>query len=164
MASGKIYQINVKSQKEGERGMPKFPVESAIVTEQGVEGDYNNHRTEKLNKDPNQAILIMPLEMIVKLNEEGWPIKPGDIGENITSEGINYDSFEPGKIYKLGKEVTIQISKACTPCKNLYNLHYVGKDKGPAFLKALLNRRGWYAKVINPGMVRKGDTIEEIVF
>lgn len=104
----------------------------------------------------------MPLETINELNNEGWPIKPGDIGENITTNGIPYFQMSPGKTLRIGSEVVIQISRACDPCSNLYLLPYVGDKKGPSFLKVMLGRRGWYARVIQEGTVRKGDEIREI--
>ena len=104
----------------------------------------------------------MPLEMILTLREEGWPIEPGDIGENITTLDIPYDSFVVGKQYEIGA-AKIQISKPCTPCRNLHVLQYVGDARIPAFIKTLLNRRGWYARVLQEGSIRKGDLISEIV-
>jgi len=59
--------------------------------------------------------------------------------------------------------VRIQITKPCTLCKNLYALVSNDKEKGPAFIKTLVGRRGWYAKVLTEGSITTGDTIEEIV-
>jgi MOSC domain-containing protein YiiM len=158
--TGTIQQVNVKSRTPGEHGLPKKPVRSAFVSKAGVEGDYNVYRHEEREDDPDQALLIMPIEMIKELNSEGWPVRPGDLGENFTTVGVPYKSFTPGKIYDAGG-VRLQISKACDPCNNLYLLPYVGKPKGPQFLKIMLNRRGWYAKVLREGQIKAGDRIEE---
>jgi MOSC domain-containing protein YiiM len=160
MATGTITQVNVKPQTKGEHGLPKKPVESALVTREGVRGDYNVYRQEKRGGDPDMALLLMPIETIRKLNSEGWPIKPGDLGENFTTSGIDYSSFAVGKVFAIG-DVRLQISMACDPCNNLYLLPYVGKSKGPSFLKVMLNRRGWYARVLKEGKVRQGDRIAE---
>lgn len=159
--SGRIYQINVKRATPGERGLPKRPVESVKVTRAGLLGDYNVYRQAKHNGDPDSAVLLMPLETISQLNSEGWPVKPGDLGENFTTTGISYDRFSPGKAFRLGG-VTVEISRACDPCKNLYLLPYVGDAKGPHFLKIILGRRGWYARVKTEGQVKKGDAVEEL--
>jgi MOSC domain-containing protein YiiM len=153
-----IMQINVKSRTEGERGLPKKPVDSAFVSVAGVRGDFNVYRHEELEDDPDSALLIMPIEMIRVLNSEGWPIKPGDLGENFTTSGMSYDSFEVGKGFTAG-EVRFQISRACDPCENLFLLPYVGRSKGPQFLKTMLGRRGWYARVLKEGRVRIQDRI-----
>lgn len=128
------------------------------VKKEGLEGDYNVYRQEKLFGDPDSAVLLFPLETIEELNKAGWPVKPGDLGENVTTKGISLEELSPGANVSLAK-VEIQISRACEPCTNLYILPYVGKQKGPQFLKTMLHRRGWYARVIKEGKIRKGDRI-----
>jgi MOSC domain-containing protein YiiM len=155
---GRVYQINVKPMTPGARGLPKISVGSASITKNGVDGDFNVYRHEELDDDPDSAVLLMPLETLQKLNGEGWPIRPGDIGENITTEGIPYNEFSPSRKFVLGS-VEVQVSRACTPCDNLFLLPYVGREKGPEFLKVMLGRRGWYARVLREGRVRKGDAI-----
>jgi hypothetical protein len=38
---GTIYQINIKSEIPGEQGLSKIPIESVMVFNTGVEGDFN---------------------------------------------------------------------------------------------------------------------------
>ena len=159
-ALGTVLQINVKPSTPGERGLPKLPVESALVTAAGVEGDYNVYRHSELGDDPDSALLIVPVETIRQLNSEGWPVKPGDLGENLTTSGIPYAGFAVGKAFSAG-EVRFQISRACEPCDNLFLLPYVGGERGAAFLKTMLGRRGWYARVLTEGSISSGDSVEE---
>lgn len=158
---GIVYQINVKPKKDGERGLPKLAVNSALVSFLGLDGDYNKYRHEKKNDDPNTAVLLMPLEMIQELNKEGWPIKPGDLGENITTSGIAYSDFAPGKKYRIGG-VEIEISEPCDPCTNLSVLPYIGKDRVNEFIKAMMGRRGWCARVLKKGKVEINSKIKAI--
>ena len=159
--NGIIWRLNVKPETPGEHGLPKASTHDIEIVSAGVVGDFNRHRHEKLKDDPDQAILLMPMETLLDLNEEGWPVKPGDTGENITTKGIPHDAFAPGRKYRVGA-AELEIAKAATPCRNLYLLPYVGEERGPAFLKALPGRRGWYARVRKEGRVRNGDVIEEI--
>lgn len=161
LEGGMVHQINIKPRTRGERGLPKMPVESVRVTKQGLEGDFNLYRQEKLRGDPDSAVLLLPLETILQLNAEGWPVKTGDLGENFTTAGVPYSNFSLGKAFRLGS-VVVEISRACNPCENLYLLPYVGDSKGPRFLKLMLGRRGWYARVVTEGVVRRGDPIEEV--
>jgi MOSC domain-containing protein YiiM len=161
LEGGMVHQINVKPRTIGEHGLPKRPVESVLVTKAGLAGDYNLYRQEELEGDPDSAVLLMPLETILQLNAEGWPVKVGDLGENFTTTGMPYGSFSPGKAFRLGGAV-VEVSRACNPCKNLYLLPYIGASKGPSFIKVMLGRRGWYARVRKEGKVRRGDTIEEV--
>lgn len=135
-----------------------MPVPSAVATTTGITGDFNRYRYEKRRGNPNMALLLMPLEMLKRLNEEGWPLKPGDIGENITTTGMPYESFKSGNCYKIG-DIEIQISVKCDPCTNLYGLPFVGEKRGPEFVKTMLNRRGWYARVLKEGSIKKNDAI-----
>ena len=160
-SEGRVHQINVKPATPGEHGLPKMPVESVLVTRAGLSGDYNTYRQEKLKGDPDSAVLLMPRETISQLNSEGWPIKPGDLGENFTTSGIPYDQFSPRIRFRLGS-ATVEVSRACDPCNNLYLLPYVGEAKGPLFLKVILGRRGWYARVVEEGRVNRGDAIERL--
>ena len=107
------------------------------------------------------AILVLPVEVIHDLNQEGWSVKPGDLGENLTVAGISHSEFSPGQEYKAG-EVVMEISFECEPCRNLSVLPYVGEAKINVFIKTLLNRRGWYARVIKPGTIKPGDLILKV--
>ncbi len=155
-----ILQINLKPEKPSERGLPKSRVSAAFVTRIGLSGDFNRWRHEKDGDNPDQAVLLIPREMIEKINREGWPIRPGDLGENFLTTGMEYGTFQVGKRYRIGKEVEVEISKPCEPCRNLYLLPYVGDEKGPEFIRTMRGRRGWYARVVKEGKVEIGDTIE----
>ena len=158
---GTIYQINIKPETPGERGLPKKPIEVVVVTFQGIVGDFNRWRHEELNDDLNKAILVHPIETIIQLNNENWPIKPGDLGENFTTKGVPYEHFAAGQRYCVG-EAEIQIAEICKPCGNLKHLSYVGQEKKKEFIKTLKGRRGWYARVLKEGRVKIQDSIKEL--
>lgn len=160
--AGRVLRVNIKGETPGEEGLPKKRVRAAMARQEGLEGDFNRYRHEKQQDDPRAALLILPMETIRDLNAEGWPVQPGDLGENLTTTGVPYETFEPGKTFSVG-EATIRISKRCDPCTNLYLLPYVGDTKGPAFLKVMHGRRGWYASIMREGVIREGDSIEDRV-
>jgi len=155
---GRILELHRKPEVGGEHGLPKPSVPEARVTRAGLVGDFNRYRHEEKQDDPGMAVLVVPHETLEELGREGWPVRPGDLGENITTEGIAYDWFAPGRRFRAG-EVVFEVSKPCTPCDNLYLLPYVGPVRGPEFLKVMLDRRGWYARVLHEGRVRVGDPI-----
>ncbi|MHA1983932.1 MAG: MOSC domain-containing protein [Candidatus Hodarchaeales archaeon] len=158
-----IVQISIKPKIPKEVGLPKQSVQSAYISKSNVGTDYNTYRMslsqEKIN---NRPVLVYPIELIDQLNSEGWPLKPGDLGENITTKGIKYDKFVPGSKYQLGDKVIIEITDECKPCSNLSALPYIGKEKANEFIKTLVGRRGMFAKVLLEGDVHMGDEIKEI--
>lgn len=158
--NGRVHTLHVKPETPGERGLPKPRVAEARFGSLGVGGDFNRWRADKgKTGDPTYAVLLLPLETIQDLARDGWPVREGDLGENVTTVGIPYDAFAPGTRWRVGS-ATIEIAKPCDPCVHLYGLPYVGKERGPSFLKATLGRRGWYAKVEREGTVRVGDPVE----
>ena len=156
---GTVFRLHRKPETGEERGLPKDAVPEAFLTSAGVEGDFNRYRHEEKHDDPDMAILLEPLETLEDLRREGWPIAPGDIGENITTSGIPYQELLPGRVLEVG-EARLMVAKACTPCENLYRLPYVGPSRGPEFLRTILDRRGWFARVLRPRTVRVGDAID----
>jgi MOSC domain-containing protein YiiM len=157
-----VRRLGAKRRVAGERGLPKPEIDSVELTPEGVVGDYNVYRTTEKAGDPAMAVLVVPLETIEALNRDGWPVRPGDLGENITTEGVPGEEFRPGQRFRVGS-ATLEISKACEPCTNLYVLPYVGEARGPAFLKATVGRRGWYARVLRGGRAQRGDRFERVV-
>ena len=157
-SGGRVFELHRKPETPGEHGLPKPSVDRAFLAASGVQGDFNRYRHETKHDDPGMAILIMPRETLHELGREGWPVRSGDLGENITTEGIPYDAFAPGRRFRAG-EAVVEVSKPCTPCDNLYLLPYVGTERGPEFLKVMNGRRGWFARVVREGWVRPGDPI-----
>lgn len=153
-----MYRIHKKAEIPGERGLPKQPAQETEITPRGLVGDFNRYRHELLKDEPTSAVLIVPLETLEELQREGWPVAPGDLGENITTQGIPYQDMGPGTALE-GGSVKLEVARPCDPCTNLYLLPYVGDERGPEFIKTTLGRRGWYCRVLRPGMIHVGDVI-----
>jgi MOSC domain-containing protein YiiM len=148
--TGRVLQLSVKPETPGEFGLPKRAVPELVISSTGAAGDFNRYRTEKLAGDRDQALLLMTEDLLDTLRSEGWPVARGDLGENLTLGGIPESSLAPGVRLRLG-EVELEISKACDPCSETWSLPYIGSERGPAFVRALVGRRGWYARVLREG-------------
>lgn len=159
---GIIQQINIKNKNPQGIGLPKIPVEKVKVTSKGLEGDYNNYRMKSKAGTSDRAVLIFCSDKLTELNNEGWPIKPGDIGENFLIKHYSYDTIKIGDRFQLGDVLAIQITEKCHPCNVLANLDYIGDGKIKSFIKTMVNRRGWYAKVLIEGDVSIGDSFIKI--
>ena len=156
--TGRVLQLSVKPETPGEFGLPKRAVPGLFVSVAGAAGDFNRYRAEKLDGDRDQALLLMTQDLLDTLRLEGWPVERGDLGENLTLGGVPESSLAPGVRLRLG-QVELQISKACDPCTETYSLPYVGPERGPAFVRALVGRRGWYARVLQEGRLDLGTPV-----
>ena len=95
--AGRVIELHRKAEVAGEHGLPEPSVHEAFVSRSGLVGDFNRFRHEEKKDDPAMALLLVPRETLAELSREGWPVRPGDLGENLTTEGIGYDAFVPGR-------------------------------------------------------------------
>ena len=143
-----LTQLNVSG-----GGMPKLPIESAKVTVDGVEGDWQKNR--KYHGGPNRAICIYSVELYDWLNEQGIPLEHGSIGENFTTQGLDLQKLAKGDRLRVGSDCVVEITDVRIPCGQL-------KKWDTDLPELIVGRSGWVAKVVKEGVVRKGDTIEKI--
>lgn len=134
----------------GPGGVPKFPVESAVVEELGLVGD--RHRF-KLHGGAHRAVCLFAIEDYATLRRDGVPCEnPGTFGENLLTEGLDYASLRPGDELAVGDEVVISIHDVREPCGTLKKL-----DK--RFPDLMLGRSGFVCRVVHGGTVRAGMAI-----
>lgn len=140
-------------------GVPKLPVESARVNSLGLEGD--KQRDLRFHGGPDRALCLYSMDRIEELNGEGHPISPGSAGENVTLRGLDWTSVQPGKRYRFGEEVEIEITEYTTPCANIAGSFTNGEfvrilqKKHPGFSRV-------YARVLKEGDLRVGDSVTEL--
>ncbi len=146
---GRIHQINVSP-----GGVPKLPVERALVARLGILGD--GHDDTEDHGGPFRALCIYTLEQIERLQAEGHPIYPGAAGENITLVGVPLAALTPGARLALGDAVEAQITFYAAPCKTI---------KG-AFSDGVFTRISdkvhpgesrVYARILHGGVIQSGD-------
>jgi MOSC domain-containing protein YiiM len=155
---GIVLRTSIKPRIPGQRGLPKPSVPALEVTPRGAVGDFNCYRAEQMPDDLDQALLLLTEEVLHGLQSEGWPVQPGDLGENLTLAGVPERMLAPGVRLRIA-DVLLEVSLACDPCTTLYALPYVGRERGPEFLRRLHGRRGWYARVLQPGLVTPGSPV-----
>ncbi len=99
-------------------------------------------------------------EEIEKLQDEGHPIVPGSIGENVTVCGLDWSKIEPGVRLRLG-DVEVYITKFTVPCRQIraafadQDIRLVSQDFRPGASRV-------YARVMRPGIMHMGDAVEII--
>ena len=147
--TGTLVQVNVSG-----GGMPKLPVPSAIVTRDGVAGDWQKNR--KYHGGPDRAVCLFSEELYDWLREQGVKdLVNGAIGENFTTRGIDLMALRNGDRLRVGRECVIELTDVREPCRQL-------KKWDARFPKLIVGRSGWVAKVVREGEVRAGDVIERV--
>ncbi|MEK6280254.1 MAG: MOSC domain-containing protein [Acidobacteriota bacterium] len=118
--TGRIFQLNVSP-----GGVPKTAVREATVDELGMSGD--DHRFPDIHGGPERALCLFSLDRILELQEEGHPIFPGAVGENVTISGLDWSKLEPGTKLALGDEVLVEVTSYTSPCNTIQDYFIDGK-------------------------------------
>jgi MOSC domain-containing protein YiiM len=112
-----------------------------LIAGLGVEGDVHmgenvQHRS-RVAKDPNQPNLrqvhLIHAELHDELRERGFAVSAGQMGENITTRGIDLLSLPTGARLHIGKTAVIEITGLRNPCYQL-------DDFQTGLMKAVLDR------------------------
>ncbi len=148
---GQVHQINTSR-----GGVPKLPVEMAVVNESGLIGDEQADKVH--HGSPDQALCLYSLEVIETLRREGHPIEPGSAGENVTVSGLDWTEVTPGRTLNIGP-VEAEITFFAEPCSK--NARWF-KDGQFGRMKESRHpgESRVYAKVIKGGPIRAGDPVE----
>lgn len=140
-----------------------------LVTGEGVEGDAHRGVTVKhrsrVRFDPSQPNLrqvhLIHAELFAELATKGFAVAPGDIGENITTEGIDLLALPTGARLAIGGAV-IEVTGLRNPCIQLDRFR-------DGLMQAVLDRdvdgrlvrkAGIMGIVIEGGQVSIGDRID----
>lgn len=136
----------------------------------GVEGDAHNGVTVKhrsrVKADPTQPNLrqvhLIHSELHDKLKEQGFDVQPGQMGENITTKGIDLLDLPKGTKLHLGAEAIIEITGLRNPCVQLDGIQQ-GLMKAVLDKDAegnLIRKAGIMAIVLKGGDVFPNDPIK----
>ncbi|MET0719380.1 MAG: MOSC domain-containing protein, partial [Tardiphaga sp.] len=135
----------------------------------GVEGDGHcgalvQHRYDR-RRDPARPNLrqvhLIAAELFDELKAKGFALSPGDLGENVTTDGLDLLALPAGTKLRLGDHAIIELTGLREPC--------VLMDRFQHGLKAATTERnadgarmfkaGVMAVVLADGDVRPGDAI-----
>jgi MOSC domain-containing protein YiiM len=135
------------SEKKGEQ---KHPVEVAeLRVDWGIVGDAhagNWHR----------QVSLLGQESVDKLQEKiSLTLKPGDFAENILVKGLCLYTLPVGTRLKIGPEAVGEVTQIGKTCHFDCAIRKAAGD-------CVMPREGIFVKIIVPGQVRPGDTLEVI--
>jgi MOSC domain-containing protein YiiM len=149
------FEGRITGLQRSDGGVPKLPVESAVVTERGLEGDRQRNR--RFHGGPDRALCLYSQERIDALGAEGHPIVRGAVGENVTIAGLPWERVGPGAQLTLG-DVEVEVTSYTAPCDNIEYAFLDGR-----FVRISQKvHPGWsrvYVRVRRGGSLRVGDPV-----
>lgn len=135
----------------------------------GVEGDAHMgdrvKHVSRVARDPTapnlRQVHLIHSELFDELRGKGFDVLPGQMGENITTAGIDILSLPRGTQLRLGKEAVVELTGLRDPCTQLddfraglMNAVLDRDDKG-----GIIRKSGVMGIVLSGGEVRSGDSI-----
>jgi MOSC domain len=140
-----------------------------LVAGLGVDGDAHSGVTVKhrsrVARDPTQPNLrqvhLIHAELHDELQAGGFTVGAGQMGENVTTRGIDLLGLPTGTVLRLGEHAVVEVTGLRNPCKQL-------DDFQAGLLAAVLSRddagnvvrkAGIMGVVVAGGEVRPGDLI-----
>ena len=135
----------------------------------GVEGDAHSGETVKhrsrVARDPSQPNLrqvhLIHSELHDELRAAGFEVNPGDMGENVTTSGLDLLGLPTDTLLHLGDSAVVQVTGVRAPCKQLNEIQdglmsaVLGRDTDGK----LVRKSGVMTVVVTGGQVRAGDRI-----
>ncbi len=140
-----------------------------LIAGLGVEGDthlgktvQHRSRIKLYGHLPNlRQVHLLQAELFEELHGKGFTIRPGDIGENVLTEGIDLLGLPTGTRLRLGPEAVVEVTGLRNPCRQL-------NDFQPGLMNAtldhdadgnLIRKAGIMGIVLTGGEIHPGDRI-----
>ena len=140
-----------------------------LVAGMGVEGDAHAGETVKhrsrVARDPSQPNLrqvhLIHAELFDELAEAGFAIVPGQLGENVTTRGLDLLALPTGTQLRLGVDAVVEVTGLRNPCAQLEG---ISRGLMSAVLDrdeqgGLVRKAGVMGIVLAGGEVQAGDAI-----
>ncbi|WP_305095923.1 MOSC domain-containing protein [Croceibacterium aestuarii] len=144
-----------------------------LVAGLGVSGDAHSGRTvqhlSRIAKTPGapnlRQVHLIHAELFDELAQQGFAVAPGELGENVTTRGVDLLSLPRGTLLRLGGEAVIELTGLRNPCAQIDR--NIGKGAMAATLErradgSLVRKAGVMAVVVEGGEVRAGEPLSVI--
>jgi len=126
-----------------------------IVSEGILKEDYGLVGDAHADCCTHRQVSLLATESINKMQSLGFDIGPGDFAENLTCEEIDLVSLSVSTRLSIGKGVILEVTQIGKECHSGCAIYrQIGK--------CIMPKEGVFAKVIQGGLVKAGDTIRII--
>lgn len=157
--------------RDGEHRFSKQTVaELNVLAGLGVEGDAHQgvivkHRS-RVAADPTQPNLrqvhLIHSELFHELRIKGFEVEPADLGENVTTAGLDLLGLPRNTLLAIGAKVVLKVTGLRNPCAQIERfrpgLLAAVLDRGPN--GEMIRKAGIMTVVRVGGVIRPGDRIE----
>ena len=140
-----------------------------LVAGHGVEGDAHAGKTVKhrsrVRRDPDQPNLrqvhLIHSELHDELRDGGFDVGPGEMGENVTTRGVDLLALPTGTRLRLGSDAVVEVTGLRNPCSQLDSIQdglmqaVLDHDEDGN----LIRRSGVMSVVLEGGEIAAGDAI-----
>ena len=132
-----------------EKGVKKNDIgEGFFKKDHGLAGDAHSGSWHR-------QVSLLGIESINKMRAKGVDVNPGDFAENLTVEGIDLFYLPVGTRLRVGERVLLEVTQIGKECHQGCAIRVQVGD-------CVMPREGIFARVLEEGWVRTGDTIEVI--
>jgi MOSC domain-containing protein YiiM len=135
----------------------------------GIDGDAHAGRTvqhlSRVARDPTapnlRQVHLIHAELHDELRARGFGVAPGDLGENVTTRGVDRLGLPTGARLWLGDDAVVEITGLRNPCVQLdhFQRGLMGAVLDRDADGKLIRKAGVMAVVLASGDVRVGDAI-----
>ena len=152
-------------------GFAKQPQRSlTLIAGEGIEGDAHRGKTVQhlytLRKDATRPNLcqvhLFSAEMLAELAGHGYPLGPGEIGENVLTTGLDLLGLPRGTVLCIGDGAVLEITGLRTPCSQIDG-YRAGLQKylwAPRDAKGKRTRRAGVMSIVRTGGdIQAGDPL-----
>lgn len=139
----------------------------------GVEGDVHagvtvKHRS-RVARDPSQPNLrqvhLIHEELFAEVAAAGFPVRPGELGENITTRGLDLLGLPTGTLLHLGAEAVVEVTGLRNPCHQIDDFQngLLKQVTGRDAAGRVVRKAGVMSVVLTGGVVRPGDPVAVVL-
>lgn len=136
----------------------------------GIEGDAHagelvRHRY-LVGRDASQPNLrqvhLIQEELFEALASKGHEVRPGELGENITTSGVDLLALPTGAILHLGDDAVVELTGLRNPCPQIeaFRTGLMGQLRRYDPERGLIRTGGVMGIVLSGGSISPGDNIE----
>lgn len=124
MSEGRVVAV---SRDEGHHFSKPVRERIRLLADLGVEGDAHlgatvQHRS-RVAREPRQRNLrqvhLIHAELLDEVARDGFQVRPGELGENVTTRDVDLLGLPLGALLRIGDEAVVEVTGLRNPCSQI---------------------------------------------